>query len=176
MGKSCVTYLLTYLRLNPSRLASYNNYTKQYELFILFGIILVLPWYFNTSNSDVFADEFNEIIFPSFPLATVAPRMAWLHQTDNIFRILWYSDWLHNTTSAGNSIFVTNHNTSSLPKKYYATYQTTVEYEKGYMEAYVLMNPIKLGPTGREIITPMLVGQLTRLPFHSGYATGFEAH
>ena len=33
-------------------------------------ILLVLPWYFNTSN--VFADEFNEIIFPSFPLLTVA--------------------------------------------------------------------------------------------------------
>ena len=32
---------------------------------------------------------------------------------DNISRILWYSDWLHNTTSAGNSIFVTNHNTTS---------------------------------------------------------------
>ena len=43
---------------------------------MLFGIILVLPWYFNTSN--VFADEFNEIILPSSSLATVAPRMAWL--------------------------------------------------------------------------------------------------
>ena len=32
-----------------------------------------------------------------------------VHQKD----ILWYSDWLHNTTSAGNSIFVTNHNTTS---------------------------------------------------------------
>ena len=36
-----------------------------------------------------------------------------VHQKDNIFRILWYSDWLHNTTSAGNSIFVTNPNTTS---------------------------------------------------------------
>ena len=35
------------------------------------------------------------------------------HHKDNIFRILWFSDWLHNTTSAGNSIFVTNHNTIS---------------------------------------------------------------
>ena len=29
-----------------------------------------------------------------------------------------------------------------LRKKYYATYQTTVEYEKWYIEAYILMNPI----------------------------------
>ena len=36
-----------------------------------------------------------------------------VHHQDNISRILWYSDWLHNTTSAGNSIFVTNHNTTS---------------------------------------------------------------
>ena len=36
-----------------------------------------------------------------------------VHQKDNISRILWYSDWLHNTTSAENSIFVTNHNTTS---------------------------------------------------------------
>ena len=36
-----------------------------------------------------------------------------VHQKDNISRIIWYSDWLHNTTSAGNSIFVTNHNTTS---------------------------------------------------------------
>ena len=36
-----------------------------------------------------------------------------VHQKDNISRILWYSDWLHNTTSAGNSIFVTIHNTTS---------------------------------------------------------------
>ena len=36
-----------------------------------------------------------------------------VHQKDNISRILWYSDWLNNTTSAGNSIFVTNHNTTS---------------------------------------------------------------
>ena len=36
-----------------------------------------------------------------------------VHQQDNISRILWYSDWLHNTSSAGNSIFVTNHNTTS---------------------------------------------------------------
>ena len=36
-----------------------------------------------------------------------------VHQKDNISRILWHSDWLHNTTSAGNSIFVTNHNTTS---------------------------------------------------------------
>ena len=31
----------------------------------------------------------------------------------SISRILWYSDLLHNTTSAGNSIFVTNHNTTT---------------------------------------------------------------
>ena len=36
-----------------------------------------------------------------------------VHKKDTISRILWYSDWLHNTTSAGNSIFVTNHNTTS---------------------------------------------------------------
>ena len=36
-----------------------------------------------------------------------------VHHKDNISRIFWYSDWLHNTTSAGNSIFVTNHNTTS---------------------------------------------------------------
>ena len=36
-----------------------------------------------------------------------------VHYKDNISRIFWYSDWLHNTTSAGNSIFVTNHNTTS---------------------------------------------------------------
>ena len=53
-----------------------------------------------------------------------------VHQKDNISRILWFSDWLHNTTSAGNSIFVTNRNTTSCGKKYYATYQTTIEYEK----------------------------------------------
>ena len=42
------------------------------------------------------------------------------HRTDtnsnevhHISRILWYSDWLHDTTSAANSIFVTNHNTTS---------------------------------------------------------------
>ena len=34
------------------------------------------------------------------------------HQKDTISRILWYSDWLHNTTSVGNSMFVTNHNTT----------------------------------------------------------------
>ena len=50
-----------------------------------------------------------------------------VHHKDSISHILWYSDWLHNTTSAGISIFVTNH---FLRKKYYATYQTTVEYEK----------------------------------------------
>ena len=31
-----------------------------------------------------------------------------VHQKDTISRILWYSDKLHNTTSAGNNIFVTN--------------------------------------------------------------------
>ena len=37
-----------------------------------------------------------------------------VHQKDIISRILWYSDWLHtNTISAENSIFVTNHNTTS---------------------------------------------------------------
>ena len=36
-----------------------------------------------------------------------------VHHKDNISRIFWYSDWLHNTTSARNSIFVTNHNTTS---------------------------------------------------------------
>ena len=36
-----------------------------------------------------------------------------VHQKDNNSRIFWYSDWLHKTTSAGNSIFVTNHNTTS---------------------------------------------------------------
>ena len=35
-----------------------------------------------------------------------------VHHKENISRISWYSDWLHNTTSAGNSIFVTNHNTT----------------------------------------------------------------
>ena len=58
-----------------------------------------------------------------------------VHHKYNISRIFWYSDWLHNTTSARNSIFVSNHNTTScqsqyyfLRKKYYATYQTAVEY------------------------------------------------
>ena len=37
-----------------------------------------------------------------------------VHPKDTISRILWYSDWLHNTTSAGKGIFVvTNHNTTS---------------------------------------------------------------
>ena len=39
-----------------------------------------------------------------------------VHQEDNISRILWYSDSLHNPTSAGNSIFATNHNTTSCRK------------------------------------------------------------
>ena len=53
-------------------------------------------------------------------LMVVAPQQILLynianevHQKDTISRILWFSDWLHNTTSAGNSIFVTNHNTTS---------------------------------------------------------------
>ena len=33
-------------------------------------------------------------------------------------QFLWYFDWLHNTTSAGISIFVTNHNTTSGGKTY----------------------------------------------------------
>ena len=36
-----------------------------------------------------------------------------IHQKDIISRILWYSDWLHYTTSAGTSPCVTNHNTTS---------------------------------------------------------------
>ena len=36
-----------------------------------------------------------------------------IHQKDIISCILWYSDWLYNTTSTGNSIFVANHNTIS---------------------------------------------------------------
>ena len=36
-----------------------------------------------------------------------------VRQKDTLSRILWYSDWLHNTTSAGNSIFVTSHITTS---------------------------------------------------------------
>ena len=36
-----------------------------------------------------------------------------VHQKDAISHILWYSDWLHNTTSARNNIFVTNHDTTS---------------------------------------------------------------
>ena len=45
-----------------------------------------------------------------------------------------------------------------LRKKYYATYQTTVEYEKRYMEpkmeAYVLMNPIQHHPVLLHDIPP----------------------
>ena len=37
-------------------------------------------------------------------------RINEVHQKDTISGILWYSDWPHNNTSAGNSIFVTNHN------------------------------------------------------------------
>ena len=60
------------------------------------------------------------------------------YQKDNISRILWYSDWLHNTTSAGNSIFVTNHNTTSCGRSsiMQSIRLPTVEYEKWYMEAY----------------------------------------
>ena len=36
-----------------------------------------------------------------------------VHQKDTISRILWYSDWLHNITSTGTSIFVTYHYTTS---------------------------------------------------------------
>ena len=63
-----------------------------------------------------------------------------VHQKDNISRILWYSDWLHNTTSAGNSIFVTNHNTTSCGRSIMQPIR--LEYEKWYMEAYILMIPI----------------------------------
>ena len=61
-----------------------------------------------------------------------------VNQKDAISRILWYSDWLPNTTSAGNSIFVTIHNTTSGGR----SIMTTVEYEKWYYEPYVLMNMI----------------------------------
>ena len=54
-----------------------------------------------------------------------------VHQEDNISRILWFSDWLHNTTSTGTSIFVTNHNNTSCGRtNYNANYQTTIAYEK----------------------------------------------
>ena len=36
-----------------------------------------------------------------------------VYQKNTISCILWYSDWLHNTLSAGNSIFVSNHDTTS---------------------------------------------------------------
>ena len=36
-----------------------------------------------------------------------------VHQKETISRILWYSDWLHNTTFTGNSIVETNHNATS---------------------------------------------------------------
>ena len=53
------------------------------------------------------------------------------NHNENISRILWYSDWLHNTTSAGNSIFVTNHNTSSCVRSIMQPIRLgTVEYEK----------------------------------------------
>ena len=61
-----------------------------------------------------------------------APSVEWqsnkneVHQKDNISRILWYSDWLHNTTSAGNSFFCNQSQYYFLRKKYYATYRTTV--------------------------------------------------
>ena len=72
------------------------------------------------------------------------PVILWnkVHHKDNISRIFWYSDWLHNTTSTGNSIFVTNHNITSCGRSINATYQTTVEYEIWYMEVYDLINPI----------------------------------
>ena len=35
------------------------------------------------------------------------------HQEGTTSHILWYSDWLHNTTSAGSSIFKANHRTVS---------------------------------------------------------------
>ena len=35
------------------------------------------------------------------------------HQDGITSHILWYSDWLQNTTSAGSSIFIANHKTTS---------------------------------------------------------------
>ena len=37
-----------------------------------------------------------------------------VHQKGTASHILWFSDWLHNTSSAGSSIFVANHNTRIL--------------------------------------------------------------
>ena len=55
-----------------------------------------------------------DTVSANFPVdGTADYRINKVHQKDNISSILWYSDWLHNTTSAGNSIFVTNHNTTS---------------------------------------------------------------
>ena len=53
-----------------------------------------------------------------------------VHQNDTISRILWYSDWLYNTASAGNSIFCNQSQYNFRRKKYYVTYQTTIEYDK----------------------------------------------
>ena len=86
----------------------------------------------------------------------------------------WYSDWLHNTTSAGNSIFVTNHNTI-LPAEqvvYYVTFQTTIEYDRWYMDPYVLMNLI-VSQIHRKLINNCLHMLLTAEQLHtSGESVG----
>ena len=57
-----------------------------------------------------------------------------VHQKDNISRILWYSDWLHNTTSAGNSIFVTNHDTTSCGR-------SMMQPESDYRRIWQMISP-----------------------------------
>ena len=50
---------------------------------------------------------------PTLDSPTIKVGINEVHQKDTISLILWYSDWLYNITSAGNSIFVTNHKTTS---------------------------------------------------------------
>ena len=61
-----------------------------------------------------------------------------VHQNDTTSHILWYSDWLHNTISAGSSIFLANHNTFSAYQNH-----TTREYEKWYMMNLIGLVQIK---------------------------------
>ena len=58
-----------------------------------------------------FGQGFKAIGPVALPLGLAEPNED--HQEGTTSRILWYSDWLYNTTSAGSSIFIANHKTTS---------------------------------------------------------------
>ena len=113
-------YLTGLSRISHGILTDILRYSHGY----LTGILTDISWEFSRISHEILKDISRNKV----------------HQKEKISRIPWYSDWLHNTTSTGNSILVTNHNTTSCGRSIMQPIR--LQCEKWYKEVYVLMNLI----------------------------------